>query len=111
MKCDKSIRLINDFRKLNSISVPLEYYFPRIDEVFLKLKGRKFFSKIDLEKGFYQLEIAEEDRHKTAFTTPFGKFQFNRAPFGLMNTPKFFNAMISEFLYNMDNVTVFIGNI
>ena len=74
----------------------------------MKIKGNKFFTKFDLEKGFYQLEIDENDRHKTAFTCPFGKFQFNRVPFGLKNAPKFFNAIIARILYDFENVIVFI---
>jgi len=104
-------RLINDYRQLNSISMEIEYYFPSIMEAFDKLRGNTFFSKIDLEKGFYQLSIAKEDRYKTAFATPFGKFEFNRMPFGLTNAPKVFNNIIYKTLSVLKNIIVFVDDI
>ena len=77
----------------------------------MKIKGSKFFTKFDLEKGFYQLEIAEQDKWKTAFSTPFGKFEFNRIPFGLTNAQKFFNAVITRILQSVPNAIVFIDDI
>ena len=103
--------MLIDYRALNNISLPIEFYFPTIKEAFMKIKGNKFFTKFDLEKGFYQLEIEENHKHKTAFTCPFGKFQFNRVPFGLKNAPKFFNAIIARILYDFENVIVFIDDI
>ena len=44
-------------------------------------------SKLDLAKGFYQIEVEPESIAKTAFITPFGKFEFRRMPFGLKNAP------------------------
>ena len=57
------------------------------------------------------MEIREEDKYKTAFNTPFGKFEFNRTPFGLTNAPKYFNAIITKILYKFTNVIVFIDDI
>lgn len=106
-----SSRLLIDFREPNKLSSTFEYYFPTIKDAFVKLKGNKIFSKIDLQKGFYQIEIAEKNKHKTALTTPFGKYEFNRLPFGLKNAPKFFNNVISKILKDFDNVIVFIDDI
>ena len=50
----------------------------------------KCLSKLDLSKGFYQIGIEEGSREKTTFITPFGKFHFNRMPFGLRNAPAIF---------------------
>jgi hypothetical protein len=73
--------------------------------------GMQWFSKIDLKKGSYQVEIAEEDRSKTAFATNQGKFEFNRVPFGLLNAPKFFHNVITETLRGIKNVMVFVDDI
>ncbi|KRH94585.1 pol polyprotein, partial [Pseudoloma neurophilia] len=110
-KPNGSIRLVNDLRQLNRITVPMEFYFPTITETFYRLKGNKVFSKIDLEKGFYQIEIAESDKFKTAFTCPLGKYEFHRLPFGMSNAPKFFNNMISRYLSEFENVVIFVDDI
>ncbi len=47
--------------------------------------------KVDLSKGFHQVEVEECDRDKTCFTCPFGKFRYKRMPFGLANAPSCFN--------------------
>ncbi|KRH94855.1 pol polyprotein, partial [Pseudoloma neurophilia] len=111
MKPNGDIRLVNDYRDLNKLSVELEYFFPSVTEAFLKIRGSKVFSQIDLEKGFYQVAIDENDKFKTAFTCPFGKYEHNRLPFGLKNAPKFFNNAISTMLNEFDNVMVFIDDI
>ena len=98
LKPNGDIRLLIDYRQLNANSIKLEFYFPTIQETFIKIKGKRIFSKIDLERGFYQISIKKEDRFKTAFITPFGKFQFNRVPFGLTNASKYFNSLISKIL-------------
>ena len=59
------------------------YPLPRIDESLDILGGAKYFSTIDLASAYHQVEVAPADRHKTAFTTPFGLFKYNRMPFGL----------------------------
>ncbi|KRH91761.1 putative LTR retrotransposon, partial [Pseudoloma neurophilia] len=71
----------------------------------------KIFSKIDLTQGFYQIEIAHEDRHKTAFSTHRGKFQFNRLPFGLKTSQKFFQSVLNNVLSELKNVFVFVDDI
>ncbi len=55
-------------------------------------------SKIDLAKGFYQVQVEEKDRDKTCFVCPFGKFRFKRMPFGLTNAPSVFQRLIEEVL-------------
>ena len=73
-------RAVTDFRALNEITIRNKYPLPRADELFDKLAKAKYFSKIDLRTGFYQILIAEEDRHKTAFTTSQGLFEYNVLP-------------------------------
>ncbi len=61
----------------------------------------KVLSKVDLSKGFHQVEVAVEDRDKTCFVCPFGKFRFRRMPFGLTNAP---SVLCQN--YTPDNVCV-----
>ena len=77
-KQDGSIRLCIDYRRLNSITRPDPYYMITLNEILERVGSSSCLSKLDLAKGFYQIGIAEEDKAKTAFVTPFGKFVFNR---------------------------------
>ena len=53
---------------------------PTTADLFHKLNGGKYFSKIDLSKGYWQVTIPEEDVHKTAFVTPDGSYEFLKMP-------------------------------
>ena len=70
------LRCVIDYRKLNEVTVGDEYPQPLVGELLDKLKNAKYFSKMDLLSGFHQIKMAEEDKSKTAFTSPFGTFAF-----------------------------------
>lgn len=55
-----------------------------------------FFSKFDMEYGFWQIPIDEDYKYKTAFTTPFGHFRWNFVPFGLKNALSEFQNIIND---------------
>jgi hypothetical protein len=71
-KKDGSMRLCVDYRALNEVTVKNEYPLLRIDDLFDQLKGDKYFSKIDLRSGYYQLRIHPGDVPKTTFVTRYG---------------------------------------
>ncbi|XP_028298451.1 uncharacterized protein LOC114460741 [Gouania willdenowi] len=91
-KKDGTIRLCVDYRQLNSKTRRDAFPLPRIDA----LSGEKWFSTIDLASGYNQVPVAEHDKMKTAFCTPFGLFEFNRMPFGLCNAPSTFQRLMER---------------
>lgn len=94
-KKDGSLRLCIDYRKLNSCSTRDAFPLPRIEEALEALGQAKYFSTLDLTSGYWQVEVAEHDRHKTAFSTPMGLFEANRMPFGLQNAPSTFQRLMT----------------
>ena len=123
-------RMCIDFRKLNDLQpevchadsqtggnislVPL----PKIDEMYGRLKGAKYFTTLDLRSGYYHIGLSENSKAKTAFVTPFGKYKFEVVPFGLAQAPAYFQQLISMVLQDcsefmmayLDDIIIFSRN-
>ena len=80
-KADGSVRVCIDYRKLNEITDTDPYYMATLEEILERVGGSQVMSKLDLAKGFYQVEVEPTSREKTAFICPFGKYEFTRMPF------------------------------
>jgi hypothetical protein len=94
-KPDGSYRMCIDYRKLNKHVITDPFPLPRIDQILEELGGSKFFTCFDLLNRFYNLEIAEADKAKTAFSTFDGHYEFNRLPMGLKNSPGVFQRLMN----------------
>ena len=94
-KKDGSLRFCIDFRKLNSRTVKDAYTLPRIFDTIDTLIGAKFFSKLDLRIGYWQVEMKEEDKHKPAFSVgSLGFYECNRIAFGRTNALATFQRLM-----------------
>ncbi|UYV63270.1 K02A2.6-like, partial [Cordylochernes scorpioides] len=100
-KRDGKYRFCVDYRKLNNVTVKDVYPIPRIDEVMDTLQGSTHFSAIDLRSGYWQVEVEERDKEKTAFTTAHGLYEINVMPFGLCNAPATFERNMENMLGNL----------
>ena len=115
-KKNGEIRFCVDFRYLNSVTVKDAFPLPRIDDTLDALGGAKWFSTFDLQAGFNQLEIDEQSRPLTSFSTMQGQYHFRKLPFGVSQGPAamqsviqnvFSNILFDEILAYIDDIIVF----
>lgn len=97
-KPDGSLRFCNDFRKLNEVSKFDAYPMPRVDELIERLGHARYFSTLDLTKGYWQVPLTDRAKEKTAFATPDGLFQYVCLPFGLHGAPATFQRLMDIIL-------------
>ncbi|KAL0860680.1 hypothetical protein ABMA27_010024 [Loxostege sticticalis] len=97
-------RMVVDYRRLNEITVDDKYPLPNISDLFDMLGKSMYFTTLDLASGYHQLEVREEDRPKTAFSTPFGHYEFNRMPFGLKTAPATFQRAMDNVLRGLQGI-------
>lgn len=91
-------RMCIDYRELNKNIIPQSFPFPFIDDIIVNTRGRKWFSVIDINAAFWAVPIKKSDRHKTAFVTQKGHYQWNFMPFGMRNSAPRFQALLSRIL-------------
>ena len=116
-KKDGTLRFCIDLRRLNNNTIKDSYALPRTEETFDALHGSCIFSTLDLKSSYWQVEIEENDKHKTAFRVGnLGFFECNRMPFGLTNAPATFQRLIetcmgdlhlNSCLLYLDDIVVF----
>jgi hypothetical protein len=96
----RSWRMVCDFRALNHCTSKHAGPLPVVHELLNELGGATHFSTLDLQQGYDQIRIKPEDRHKTAFSTPFGHYEWNVLAFGLCNAPAVFQQLLNSVYEN-----------
>ena len=112
-KKDGSTRFCIDFRQVNGLTRKDAQPLPRIDDALDTIGECCYFSTLDLASGYWQVEVSPEDREKTAFSTPYGLYQFRVMPFGLCNAPATFQRLMEEVLAGLHwtNCLVYLDDI
>ncbi|CAF4371887.1 unnamed protein product [Rotaria sp. Silwood2] len=117
-KKDSTWRMVVDYKKLNNITIKDNHPLTNMKQMIQILgEGYQFFSKLDMKSGFWQVPFKEEDKHKTAFITPYGLYEWNVLAQGLKNSPLSFQQVMLDVsspcrqfsLVYIDDIVIFSG--
>jgi len=95
-KKDGSLRLVQDYRALNAVTVKNRYPLSLISELVSQLRGAQYFTKLDVRWGFNNVRIKPRDEWKAAFRTNRGLFEPLVMFFGMTNSPAIFQTMMNN---------------
>jgi hypothetical protein len=112
-------RLVINYKPFNDVLEWIWYHIPNRKDLVSCLSDVLVFSKFDMKSGFWQIQINDQDRYKTAFTTPFGHYEWNVMPFGLKNASSefqnimndIFNPFIHFTIVYIDDILIFSKSI
>ena len=110
-KPNGSVRICVDLRPLNQNVMRETFPLPTVDDVLAQLNGATVFSKLDANSGFWQVPLAPQSRHLTMFITHFGRYQFNKLPFGISSAPEVYQKRMSSLLEGLIGVLCLIDDV
>ena len=108
-KNGKEIRWAIDYCQLNAITKKDAFPLPNIADNLSRLSGRRVFSALDGAGAFHAVPVRRADREKTAFSSPFGQYQFIKMPFGLANAPTTYSRLIATALRHLPSSEVLLS--
>ena len=110
-KKDGTVRFISDFRELNTRIKRKPYPIPKIQDMLLKLEGFKYATSLDLNMGYYHVELSPDSKRLCTIVFPFGKYEYQRLPMGLCNSPDIFQERMSELFADLEYVRAYIDDL
>ena len=110
-KSNGSLRICVDLTKLNASVRRERHVLPAVDQIVAQLSNATIFTKLDANAGFWQIKLADESDLYTTFITPFGRFCFQRLPFGITSAPEFFQKKMSSILADLEGVVCMIDDV
>ena len=111
-KKDGTILFINNFRELNKQQIKRKPYpIPHIQDMLLNLEGFQYATSLDLNMGYYHIELSPDSKKLCTLVFPFGKYEMQRLPMGLCNSPNIFQEKMSELFNGLEFVRTYIKDL
>ena len=110
-KKDGTVRFISDFRELNKRIKRKPYPIPKIQDLMLKLEGFQYGTSLDLNMGYYHVELSPDSKKLCTIVLPFGKYEYQRLPMGLCNSPDIFQEKMSTLMDGLEFVRAYIDDL
>ena len=110
-KGDGGKHLVIDYRALNKVTRKFVWPMPKVEDIFSQLNSAKYFSTLDLRAGYHHIGLATDSIPKTAFTSPFAKYEYVKVPFGLAQAPAYFQELMTGVLKDLPFAMAYLNNI
>ena len=107
----KDVRITIDPKDLNKALLREYHPMCTIEEVATRTDKSKFFTVLDANMGYFQIELSEESQHLTAFNTPFGRYRYLRLPMGVSSAPEIYQRAMSEMFCDFEGVEIIMDDI
>ena len=110
-KKDSKVRFISDFRELNKRILRQPYPIPKIQDLLLRLEGFCYGITLDLNMGYYHIELSDKYKELCTIINQWSKYEYQRLPMGLCNSPDIIQEKMSELFVGFDIVCVYIDDL
>ena len=84
---------------------------PKVEDIFSKLNGAKYFSTPDLRAGYHHIPLDKSSIPKTAFNSPFRKYEYVKVPFGLAQAPAYFQELMTGILKDFNFAIAYLDDV
>ena len=103
--------MVIDYRALNKVTRKFTWPMPKVEDIFSKLNGVTYFTTLDLRSDYHHIPLDKPSIPKTAFNSPFGKFEYVKVPFGLVQAPAYFQELMTGILKDFNFAIAYLDNI
>ena len=111
LKGDGGKCLVIDYRALNKVTKKFVWSMPKVEDIFSQLNGAKYFSTLDLKAGYHHIGLTTDLMPKTAFASPFGKYEYVKVPFRLAQVPAYFQELMTGVLKDLPFAMAYLEDI
>ena len=110
-KKDGTVRFISDFRELNKRIKRKPYPVPKVQDLLQKLEGFKYSTSLDLNMGYYHIELNPDAKKLCTIVLPWGKYEHQRLPMGLCTSVDLFQEKMSTLMADLEYVRAYIDDL
>ena len=108
---DGGKHLVIDYRALNKVTRIFTWPMPKVEDIFSKLNGATYFTTLDLRTRYHHIPLDKPSIPKTAFNSPFRKFDCVKVPFGLAQAPAYFQELMTGMLKDFPFAIAYLDDI
>ena len=110
-KGDRGKHLVIDYRALNRVTRKFTWPMPKVKDIFSKLNGATYFTTLDLCAGYHHIPLDKSSIPKTAFNSPFSKYEYVKVPFRLAQAPAYFQELMTGILKDFPFAIAYLDDI
>ena len=110
-KGDGGRHLVIDYRALNKVTRKFTWPMPKVEDIFSKCNRATYFTTLDLRAGYHHIPLDRKSIPKTAFNSPFSKYEYTKVPFGLAQAPAYFQELMTGILKDFPFAIAYLDDI